>query len=546
MFVINYFYMLFSYKFFTFGLLLLLCGCEVVEHYGYQDPSLKLRKEQYEALLTSPTEQSDPPPLNFPPALSPTIPSEFLHPISLTMTEKVPLKDVLTEMACQAKVNLILDPQIQGSLHFHAYNQPFIEVIQHICELGDLYYHLDGKILRIKPDTPYLKTYDTQFLNLSRQKQNRISTATDVFTSMEGYSRDFDNGSSTLVTDSSKSDLWDELEKNLKILLETSSSVNSLQPNTFTLHKQGGIVSVFASDKMQRQISAYLDHLKSSTSSQVLIEAKIVEVNLRDDFKSGINWHALRGNFNLSMPFGDLATLGPLDSNVNPERNVLKLAGQHHNLSGLVSFLHQFSTVRTLSSPRLTVMNNHSAVLKVARNHVFFKVNYLREIPEDQQKRVLERASSQIQTVPIGLVMVVHPTIDKAIGKITLALRPTISSVAREIEDPAVSILSEQKKISTVPEVQVRELDSVLQVDSGGVVIMGGLMEEKSINTSNAFPGLEEIPFLGALLSGKEDSRQVTELVIFLRATIIEGTRIGATDQRVYETFSRDPRPLDF
>jgi MSHA type pilus biogenesis protein MshL len=543
---INYVYMLSFYKVCLLGPLLLFYGCNFAEHYRYQDPSLKLRKDQYETLLTSRPEQPTPPPLSPLPLLSPSLPPEFLHPISLTMTEKIQLKDVLTEMACQAKVNLILDPKIQGGLHFQAYSQPFIEVIQHICELGDLRYHLDGNMLRIKPDTPYLKTYDTQFLNLSRQKQNRISTATDVFTSMEGYNRDFDNGSSTLVTDTSKSDFWDELEKNLKILLECEQSVISSQPNAFTLHKQGGIVTIFASDKVQRQIAAYLDHLRSSTSSQVLIEAKIVEVNLSDDFKSGINWHALRKDFNLSLPFGDLATPGPLDSNTIPERNILKLGRKHHNFTGLVSFLHQFGTVRTLSSPRLTVMNNHSAVLKVARNHVFFKVNYLREIPEDRQQRILERASSQIQTVPIGLVMVVHPTIDKEKGKITMALRPTISSVAREIEDPAVSILSEQKKISTVPEVQVRELDSVLQVDSGGVVIMGGLMEERSTNTSNGLPGADEIPFLGAFLNGKEDSRQVTELVIFLRATIIDGSRVSATDQRVYETFTRDPRPLDF
>ncbi|MBL0942306.1 MAG: type II and III secretion system protein, partial [Alphaproteobacteria bacterium] len=359
------------------------------------------------------------------------------------------------------------------------------------------------------------------------------------------YNRDFDNGSSTLVTDSSKSDFWDELEKNLKLLLESGQTFNSLQPNTFTVHKQGGIVTIFASDKVQRQIAAYLDHLKSSTSSQVLIEAKIVEVNLSDDYKSGINWHVLSRNFSLSLPFGELAPLG-ITPTMMAERNVLKIAGHHHNLTGLVSFLHQFGTVRTLSSPRLTVMNNHSAVLKVARNHVFFKVNYLREIPEDRQQRILERASSQIQTVPIGLVMVVHPTIDKTTGKITMALRPTISSVAREIEDPAVSILSEQQKISTVPEVQVRELDSVLQVDSGGVVIMGGLMEERSTNTSNALPGVDEIPLLGAFLTGKEDSREVTELVIFLRATIIDSSKISATDQKVYKTFSRDPRPLEF
>lgn len=522
---------------------LFVCGCDFADHYRYHDPSLQLDNDQYKDLLMGQEAPSIPHQAHFVQRPQEQ-PPEFQRPISIAMAENAPLKDVLTEMARQAKVNLILDPQIQGGLHFQAYGQPFIEVIQHICELGKLRHTLKGKILCIGPDSPYLKTYDAQFLNLSRQKQNRISTTTDVFTSMEGYSREFDNGSSTLVTDSSKSDFWDELEKNLKVILEATSSVEPSQVAVFTLHKQAGLITIFANQKQHRQIEAFLGHLNANTLSQVLIEAKIIEVNLNEEFKSGINWHIARQKFHLSAPLGTLAKPGVFDPQMTIDRQIMTLGGTYHNLTGLVNLLQHFGTVRTLSSPRITVMNNHSAVLKVARNHVFFKINYLREIPEDRQQRILERASSQIQTVPIGLVMVVHPTIDSVKGRITMALRPTISSVACEKEDPAVSILSEQKKISTVPEVQVRELDSVLHVNSGGIVIMGGLMEEKSSNAHNGIPGVDDIPFLGALISGKEDRHEVTELVIFLRATIIDGAPIDPADKRIYETFSHDPRPL--
>ncbi len=215
-----------------------------------------------------------------------------------------------------------------------------------------------------------------------------------------------------------------------------------------------------------------------------MIEAKIVEVNLNDEFQSGINWASMSGDFFLQGHLGQLARPLVFDPKLNrhghhPLREVFTIGTRGEDLTALASVLSKFGTVRTLSSPRVTVLNNQTSVLKVATNRVFFKVNYFREIPTDDNPG-FERASSQIQTVPIGLVMVVQPSIDVETGRITMTLRPTISRIIGEEEDPAVAIMSNNRQVSLVPEVQVRELDSVLQMESGDTVVMGGLMEDRS------------------------------------------------------------------
>ena len=119
----------------------------------------------------------------------------------------------------------------------------------------------------------------------------------------------------------------------------------------------------------------YLDVLQQSVERQVLIEAKIVEVNLKDQFKTGINWNALKGDFVLQMPLGEIAIPGHLNELLPPTRNVFTLGANAQKITGLLSLLNHFGIVRTLSNPRLTVMNNNPAVLKVGKNKVYFKLN---------------------------------------------------------------------------------------------------------------------------------------------------------------------------
>ncbi|MGB0935181.1 MAG: type II secretion system protein GspD [Alphaproteobacteria bacterium] len=527
-----------------FALLICLVGCDASKHLQHHDPTLQMPKNDYEQRLTGQGDfkkQPKPQPLIATPK-KPQIPAVLKRLITLSVTDQIPMKEVFMEMARQAKVTLALDPSINGGIYYQAHKKPFMEVLDDICAMAKLRYSLKGSSVHVQQDTPYHKTYNVQFLSLSRENTNRISTATDVFTAMEGYSRDFDNGSSTILTEKSSVNFWEELDANLANLMENTGDD---QAHTYSIHKQAGLISIFGTHHQHKKVQLFLDQIVEATQRQVLIEAKIVEVNLNEEFKTGINWNRLKKDFTIQGSFGGIAKPGAFDAAITPDNNVFTLGTGKESLTALASILNRFGTVRTLSSPRMTVMNNQSAVLKVATNFVFFKINYSREIRENEQND-LERASSQIQTVPIGLVMVVHPTIDKESGRVTLTLRPTISRVVREKEDPAVSILSQNARTSKIPEVQVRELNSVLNVENGGVVVMGGLMEERSDNERNGVPGVGDIPILGDLLaSAKDDSKQVSELVIFLRATIQDTVpTIFKADEELYATFVHDPRPL--
>jgi general secretion pathway protein D len=535
-----------------------LTGCKSVENYNYHDPFLKIKKEDYKDKLF----KSDHIAENKPQILSQKkikeeiIPASFKQHVSLVSTDSVPLKEIFLQLGRQTKINILISPHVKGGLNFHVRNKPLIEAIKEICSVSNLRYEIKDTTLKIEPDSPYLKNYDIHFLSLIRKNQNRISIATDVFSASENYQNDLDNGSSTSLTTTSENDFFQELERNLEVILLGPSDPNHQEESrtSYSIHKQAGIISIYGTKTQHKRIKEYLALLRKSIASQVLIEAKILEVTLKEEFKSGINWSSLKGDFVIQAPLGQIVTPGPLNRTRIPPRDVFTIGGSGHHLTALLSMIEKFGTVRTLSNPRMTVMNNQSAILKVATNRVFFRIDYDRDYGYDSQ-REHEHVTSEIQTVPIGLMMVVQPSINFRNGTITMTLRPTISRIVNEKEDPAVAIVSKQEQQSFIPEVQVREIDSLLNMQSGEIIIMGGLMEDRSDNDQTAIPEVHTIPVFGELFKSKSNNHTVTELVIFLRATILDDqsqlipvkeTSINPHDLEVYQNFTKDPRPFNF
>ncbi|MFN9001596.1 MAG: hypothetical protein ACK5VW_06020, partial [Holosporales bacterium] len=390
-------------------LCLALSGCKNNVPLATHDPYLEnVPKDQFFDTLTRTSK--NPPAVASTPILSPPakeeVPENLLKKVTISATESVPLKGLFLDLAQQAGMNVVVDPEISGGVAFHAKDRPFMDVVRHICALNRCRTTLKGGILRISPDHPYVKTYNVQFLALTRENQNRISIATDVFTSIDGRHNELDNGSNTLLTGQAKSDFWQELEHNLGTLLSTTQLNDAhTSAQSFSLHRQAGLVSVLATEAQHQQVEEYINLLRKSVASQVLIEAKIIEVILKDEFKSGINWQALKGDFVAQGTLGKIGAAGAFDATITPQRDVFTLGGSGKELTGLLNLLSKFGTVRTLSSPRLTVINNQSAMLKVATNRVFFRIDYNRDWGYDSRFQH-EHVSSEVQTVPIGLVMV--------------------------------------------------------------------------------------------------------------------------------------------
>jgi len=529
---------------------MLLAGCQA--HECHHDPTLQMKVKDYEDHILAPHPPAQTHPLKTQGAHKPSQPSAFSHRVSLNATHDVPLKDLILELARQAGASVSVAPNVKGALSLHIKDKPFIDVLGQICDGASLRYTQKGDTLLVEADAPFVQTHNIQFLTLVRENNSRISIATDVFSAIDGKQNELDNGSNTLLTGNSRADFWEDLKKNLMLILQEGGA-GPVSPDSFSLHPQAGLLSILGTKAQHDKIARYLQMLQKAASGQVLIEAKIVEVHLKDEFKSGINWHSLKGDFALQAPMGSVTTPGPFNPDATPPRNIFTIGGHGRHLSGLISFMQHFGTVRTLSNPRLTVINNQAALLKVATNRVFFRINYDRDYSFENSSREREHVSSEIQTVPIGLVMVVQPSINLQDGSIIMTVRPTISRVVGEKADPAVSIVSQERLTSLVPEIQVREMDSVFRVNSGEVILMGGLMEEHADHGQDGVPEVSDIPLLGNLFKGKEDQRFVSELVIFLRATILDGTpapqgqdtSLVAADTKVMETFTHDPRPWD-
>jgi MSHA type pilus biogenesis protein MshL len=479
------------------------------------------------------------------------IPKALLKPVSVIITEQTPVKEVLTTLAEQTGVELQLATNINLNMIYTAKKKPFYHVIKQICDIGNLRLTRDGTSLRIEIDTPYTKNYNVQFLNIERDSQNRISIATDVFGTQspnlgQGKTANLDNGSNSEVKAQGQNNFWGEVAENLKIILSHTEKAGK-----FSIHKQAGLISIFATQRQHDLIKDYLEQLKHITSRQVLVEAKIIEVTLKDGYKSGINWQKLGGGDLITKAnFGSLASSAPFLDTAFAGRDALEFGGKGSQFSGILQALEEFGSSRTLSSPRLTVMNNQTALLKVAQNHVYFRINYDKQTSAQNNIQNFN-LSSDIQTVPIGLVMSVQPSIDDETGDVILFLRPTISKLSQTVADPAVDLAlaannnnNAEVKQSLVPVVDVKEMDTILRVKSGDVGILGGLMEVKSTQNQANLPGSGDMPFIKDIFGSHAESDEVVELVILLKVTIVNNAEPDAADKRMIKTHFTDARPL--
>ncbi len=530
--------------------LISLAGCRnLVE----REPLAPDMNRQTMQKLMQPVQTTPPPCASADPKKKVEIQPIFLQSVSVCLSENTPLKPVLIELARQAHIDLQLDPKIDAKIVFSAKQKPFIHVIENICDLAGLRYRIIDQSLRIEIDTPYVENYNVQFLNLARSSENRISIATDVFADAANPAgkNSQDNGSDSSVSVSGNNDFWGELESNLKIILSQGST--TVHPGSYSLHKQGGIVSISGSLKQHQLVKSYLDTLRKAASSQVLIEAKIIEVVLKDEYRSGINWQKVgsRNDLQVKAPFGDLASSSSFLDPTSSQTNLVSFGAAGKTFSVLLEALQEFGSSRTLSSPRLTVMNNQTAILKVAHNQVYFRLHYDKQYNTAVQRESVS-VSSDIQTVPIGLVMSVQPSIDLETGEIILFLRPTISRLNQSVRDPAVDIVNNSMTTtgtttnpSLIPVVEVREIDSILRLKDGEIAILGGLMEVRSIQDINKLPVLGDLEPVKELFRSNTENDSVVELVILLRASIAgQGAPSPHPSDDRLKTYVPDPRPF--
>ncbi len=508
--------------------------------------------------------------------------------VSVSVTDDVPLKDILIELARLADVDVEIDSGIAGGITFRAKDRPFNEVIDRISDMAGLRYSMKNNVLRIERDLPYVQTYPLDMLNIDRESSGSIGVSSSGAGSSGGGSSSSSSSSSgsssgssggtseTSIKAESKGDFWQKFQESITQIIAIKSSTLSAGANGgdgtgafYSLNRQAGTLTFSGTERQHAILRAFLKSIEANVSAQVLIEAKIVEVSLNDSYQAGIDWTKLGGN---SLSFSsDLSSVGAVNSAFSPAsitllKNDILRTGV--DLSLAVSLLKEFGTVRALSSPRLNAMNNQQAVLSFVENIVYFDVNI--EVTDavvgtggSASTPAKVEVTSEPQSAPVGIVLTLQPSINTDSNEITLSVRPTLSKVTQFITDPGFEIGKAQAAAqlpsgspviatlnsvqSKIPQLEVRELDSILKVTSGQVMVIGGLLEDKFTSESASLPVVDSVPYFGNLF--KSDNRVQTkkELVIFIRATIVPSSgNAQPADKVLYNKFIDDPRPLNF
>ncbi len=461
----------------------------------------------------------------------------------------LPVNELLFALARDAKMNVDIAPGITGNVSLNAIDQTLLQILERLKRQTGIRYQVLDDSLVISADTPYFVQYSIPYINMSRSSTNEVSISTQVASTGSGAGNDGGDGSSnssTKVTSSSSYLFWETLLDNLRAILRNRDSIRDKeqkigseqevgenQENSIIAHQETGIIAIKATEMQHAEIRKYIDNIVEHANRQVLVEATIVEVILNDDYQTGIDWTVLadKGKYSLTQEFAGLV------KDTVTAATPVGLAIKGKDIIASVKLLDIFGNTRVLSSPKLMVLNNQTAVLKVVTNSVYFTTTVETDTTQGVVTQTIE---TQLHTVPIGLVMNVTPQISSN-GMVIINARPSISRQVGSVDDPNPSLTNIKSKI---PVIQVQEMESILKIHDGDIGVIGGLMQDTVENKTTGTPGLSRIPYFDNLFSHKSKTNKKTELVVFLRPRIIKTASI-ANDLRDFDQYLHND-PVEF
>ncbi|MEO0348170.1 MAG: hypothetical protein AAF153_02335, partial [Pseudomonadota bacterium] len=481
--------------------------------------------------------------------------------VSLAISNDVDVKDVLLEMARLAELDIELDPEITAGIILQVNERPITEVVERICDLANLRYSVDRGVLRIERDRQYFENYHLDFINLVRSNSGSLNVSVGLDSSGDDTGSSQSSGSSSTIDSSYEGDLWQTIEDNITQIISvsnastpavvtaannTASASDTSGTNLININREANTINVYADNRSHKAIKAYLKQVKRYISAQANIEVKIVEVALKDEFKSGIDWQMFKKFAGRNSSFN--LTENPISGEfTNGAGNIeFQINTENDSLFNIVNMLNVFGLTRTLSSPRINAMNNQQAILSFAKNQVYYELD-VSNISSTEGNNTSESIDSTLKTVPIGLILNLQPSINPDTDEITMNVRPTISRVVDNVSDPSVSfaltnIPAEDRSTITnsVPVVEVKEIDSILKVKSGHTMVIGGMMEERSLSYESGLPFASELPIAGNLFKSRNKTTSTIQTIIFIKATIVDSSAaVSEDDKKIYRGFSR-------
>lgn len=529
------------------------------------------------------------------------------HTFSVVVNE-VPVKELLFALARDSGRNIDIYPTIRGVVSLNAIDETLDAILDRIVkQVDDLRYEIDGNVIRVMPDTPYLQTYRVNYVNIERETSMESSVDTIIAktgtTSTGSGSSGPGNSLSAKIKTTSKSKFWELLQQNVKKLLEDTdkrveqdsvqmqakefASQNMSGSTTasgsgsagFNVGGQGGtkvqgsgntvagnqgsgaagagnqsvdsnakadqqksleaglqrfqfrekasviansetgMLAVRATRRQHQAMQEFLKGVLEVAKRQVLIEATIVEVELNNSYQGGIDWSRLASTGAITQSM--LGQFGVANNNNNFTFTYATNSNRVGNISATVKLLETFGDIKVLSSPKLMALNNQTAVLQAVDNQIYFTVKVNPALPATLTSPPTPATyETEPHAIAEGVVMTVTPQINES-GRVGLTIRPTITRIIDYVNDPNPVFMGAPIQ-NRFPILRVRTMESVLQVSSGQILIMGGLMQEKSSRNRDGVPVLARLPGFGDLFSFRNDESRKSELVVFLRPTVIE------------------------
>ncbi|MCP4300161.1 MAG: pilus (MSHA type) biogenesis protein MshL, partial [Gammaproteobacteria bacterium] len=447
--------------------------------------------------------------------------------------------------------NIVVHPEVTGSISLMLQDVTVSEVLEVVSEVYGYNYRRGAAGYIVYPATLQSRIFQINYLNLQRSGvsrtrvssgqvsdsrrsgQNNTQAVTGLGNSQAGdSSRDMQEISGSGIETNYAADFWSELQDTLEQMIGDADG------HQVVVNSQTGVIVVRAMPDKLRSISDYLDAIQDIAQRQVVLEAKIVEVQLSDAFRSGVNWIAVAQNssgdtftFGQNAPppgfTGDPADLGGAPITVQPGNPItgfttstlggaFAMAFDIGDFNAFIELLELQGDTRVLSAPRVSTLNNQKAVIKAGTDEFF-----VTDVSSNTVTGTSSTTSRDVELTPFfsGIALDVTPQIS-ADGEVTLHIHPTVSNV---IDQQKILTISGETDTLPLAFSEIRESDSIVKARSGQIIVIGGLMRNSTTDESFGTPGLSKIPGIGNLFKSKRAIESKTELVILLKPIVIDG-----------------------
>lgn len=436
--------------------------------------------------------------------------------------------------------NMILHPKVKGRITLDLKNVSVAEVMEVVRDVYGYDFEQTKTGYSVFPNTMRTRIFTMNYLNVNRSGGSKMSVSsgqvTESVTGTGTTASTTQSISGSSINTESKSDFWAELKESLTALVGNKNGRNVV------VSPQSGMVVVRAMPHELRGVEKFINKTQSFVQRQVIIEAKILEVELNERFQTGINWAALQtsgadsaligqtgggsifGGSGITGIAGNTGDLNPSALSQITGTAASAFGGMFslaltvgNDFTAFIELLKTQGDVQVLSSPQISTVNNQKAVIKVGKDEFF-----ITDVESNTSTTTATATTqSNVELTPFfsGVALDVIPQISES-GEIILHIHPTVSTVTEKIKDISISSgtsLSVPLAVSTI-----RESDSIIRARSGQVVIIGGLMQNSVEERVSKVPLLGDIPLLGALFRHTQEVKKKSELVILLKPIVMD------------------------